>query len=410
MKTKRYKYSKVFKDIYKLRGFKYNQIINENDVIHIFLKRTRKTATCPNCHRRNPLGDESYKKTVRDLDLGPKRCYLTFFEEKLNCLCGFRGFEEIGFTRSYARCTIRFEQYVYSLSEKMTIKDTSEIVGLNWKTVKNIDEYYIKELIEDLKNITPNRIGIDEIAYKKGHKYLTVVRDLDLNAVIWVGLGRKKETLDEFFREIGVEKQRKIMAVVVDMWDPYIASIKEHCPKADIIIDKFHVVKKINEALDTIRKQEFQKADEEERKNMKRKRFIMLRRKKDLKRRQKEDLKELMENNELLYQSYLLKEQISDIFDEENYDKALNRLEKWFENVSESQINPFLKVAKTIKRYYYGICNYFMYGFTNAQSEGFNTKINVVRRKAYGFWDLDYFMLKIFQACGIMKLPSKIGR
>jgi len=286
----------------------------------------------------------------------------------------------------------------------MTISDTSIITGLDWKTVKDIDKYYIKKRLVGLDALTPRRLGIDEIAYEKGHKYLTIVRDLDLNRVIWIGVDRKKETLDSFFMLIGEKKQRLITVVVLDMWDPYIASIKEHCPAADIVFDKFHIIKKINEAVDTVRKEEFAKAAKEERIQMKRKRFIILKRGKNLTEDQQEKLQEIMENNELLYKAYLLKEQISDIFDEESFDSAMKRLQKWIQNVNESEISSFKKVLKTLRQYAYGVHNYFNYHITNAGSEGFNTKINIIRRKAYGFWDLEYFKLKIFQSCGVMRL------
>lgn len=404
MKRKRYKYSKLFRDIYSFRGYEYNRIINNEDDVHIFLRRKRKTATCRNCGRRNPIRLETYKRTVRDLDIGNKKCYITFFEEKLKCRCGSRGFEDIHFARPYSRCTIRFEKYVYMLCQKMTIKDVSDVTELDWKTIKNIDKHYIKEQIKSIKDIEPKRIGVDEVAYHKGHKYLTVVRDLDENAVIWIGKKRKKETLDNFFKEIGEKKSNKMNLAVLDMWDPFISSIKEHCPKADIVFDKFHIVKKANEALDKIRKQEFAKADQKERLNMKRKRFIILKRQKNLNDKQIEELNRLMKNNETLYKSYLLKEQLSDIFDEDDYDIARERLSDWIDNVIKSCLGPFEKLVGTLRKYSYGVYNYFRYKVTNAGSEGFNTKINVVRRKAYGFWDLDYFILKIFQACGVMKL------
>jgi len=288
----------------------------------------------------------------------------------------------------------------------MTLSDVSNITGLNWKTVKDIDKHYIKERLVKLKEITPRRLGVDEVAYEKGHKYLTVVRDLDLQRVIWIGVGRKKETLDGFFTLLGEKKQRLVTVVVLDMWDPYITSIHEFCPTADIVFDKFHIIKKINDALDKIRREEFAKAKNEERLRMKRKRFIILKRKKNLTENQQEQLQQLMEQNKPLYKGYLLKEQISDIFDEESYTQAMQRLQKWIENVRESELSSFKPVLKTFKRYSYGIQNYFLHHLTNAGSEGFNTKINIIRRKAYGFWDLDYFMLKIYQACGVMKIET----
>jgi transposase len=404
MKPKRHQYSKIFRAIYNFLGFVYSEILINEDFIHIFLRRTKKTAICPECGRRNKLSDNWYQRTIRDLDMGEIQCFVTFDENKMNCKCGFRGIEKLEFVRPYARCTIRFEKFVAFLCQKMTLKDVCEITGIDWKTAKRIDKYYIKQQMVDLKHITPRRIGIDEIAYDKGHKYLTIVRDLELNGIIWIGLDRKQATLDWFFYELGIFKSNQIEVAVVDMWDPYIASLKKHCPNVQIIIDKFHLIKKVNEALDEVRKDEFAKASDRERFYMKKKRFMILKREKNLIEKQKEDLKELMDKNETLYSAYLLKEQISDILDEDNVTKALDRLSHWTKNVYDSGINSMIKINKTIKKYYYGIMNYFKHKFTNAQSEGFNNKINIVKRKAYGYWDLEYFILKIFQACGVMSM------
>jgi len=403
MKPRRYKYSQIFRGLYTFLGFVYNSIANNIDMIAVGLRKTRTTARCPRCGHRWPLTNENYPRFVRDLDIGTKRSYISFIENKILCTCGFRGYEKVDFVRPYSHCTIRFEEYIYRLCEKMTLSDISEITGLNWKTIKEIDIYYTKQRIESLHNLDPTRIGIDEVAYEKGHKYLTVVRDLDLNKVIWVGLERKESTLDAFFDELGWEKALRIEVAVLDMWDPYIASIKSHCPHVDIVFDKFHIVKYITEALDELRKQEFANAEEEDRKEMKRKRFLILRRNENLTEVQREALDKLMKLNENLYKGYLLKEQISDILDEKELGGAISRLEQWIRNVMDSGIEPFIKCVKTIRHYFYGIANYFRHHVTNAGSEGFNTKINIIRRKAYGYSDLDYFILKIFQACGVMK-------
>jgi len=403
MKKKRYKYSKFFRALFTFAAFTYNEIVDKDDVVFIHLKRKRKTCICPDCGRRNKPTKESYKRTVRDLGMSSKDCYLTFFESKIRCRCGFRGYEKLDFVRPYSRCSVRFEKYAFKLCQKMALSDVSETLRINWKTAKDIDIHYTEEMLVSLKDIDPVRIGIDEIAYEKGHKYLTVVRDVDLGAVIWVGVGRKRETLDSFFDELGFEKTLNIEAAVMDMWDPYIASVNEHCPRVEIIFDKFHAVKIVNTALDDIRKNEFAKADDDQRKNMKKKRFLILRRQRDLNDQQRENLERIMKDNLVLYKSYLIKEQLSDILDETDIYQGIKRLDGWIKNVEETGIERLNKCARTIKRYYYGIVNYFRHGITNASSEGFNNKINVIKRRSYGFWDLDYFMLKIKWACGLMR-------
>jgi len=157
----------------------------------------------------------------------------------------------------------------------MTITSVSQIIGVDWKTVKQIDMDHILDSIPSLASITPRNIGVDEVAYQKGHKYLTVVRDLDLKVVIWVGIGRKRETMDAFYTELGPEKSKLIETACMDMWDPYISSTMTHTT-SKIIYDKFHLVKKVNEALDSVRKRIFRESEPEVKLKMKRKRFLFL--------------------------------------------------------------------------------------------------------------------------------------
>jgi transposase len=297
---------------------------------------------------------------VRDIDFRDK-CILVFPQAKIRCTCGYRGVESLDFIDKHTLCTKRFEESVFFLCQKMSIKDAAQLSKLDWKTVKNIDKKHLQQLVVPLSEYTPERIGVDEISYEKGHKYLTVVMDLDLKKVIWVGRGRKKETLDSFFSELGEEKARHIKVAVMDMWDPYIASVNENCPDADVVFDKFHVSKKINEALDSVRKKEFRKADATERKNMKKKRFLILSRQNRLNVEQRETVDNLKRINAGLYEAYILKEQILDIFDEIEITRAFSRFMRWASNVEKSGFSAFKGVVKTLRRYLYGIMNYFYY-------------------------------------------------
>lgn len=365
----------------------------------LVLDRTRTTADCPVCGRRCSSIEETYTRGIRDLDLGPKKCFLVFDERKIRCRCGYRGVEKLDFVDKYSPCTRRFEDYVAALCQRMCLTDVASVVEIDWKAAKRIDKKYLSRLVTGLDEVYPTRLGIDEIAYQKGHNYLTVVRDIDIGRVIWVGQTRRKETLDAFFAELGAEKCAQLEVCVLDMWDPYIASVRENT-NAEIVFDPFHVARKITEAVDDVRKQEFARADAATRKKFKKKRFLILKRGKRLDEESRETLTSLMAENERLYQAYLLKEQALDIFDEKDEETALQRLERWFQNVKEARLAPFEAAVKTIRSYAYGITNYFKYRLSNAASEAFNTKINIIKRRAYGFHDLDYFKLKILQACG----------
>ena len=395
----RLKLSPLFRNLFNFCGFKLCGLREDKEHVTLVLDRTRKTADCPICGKRCASIEDTYTRQIRDLDLGPKQCFLLFTERKIRCRCGYRGVEQLDFVDKYSPYVKRFEDYVSVLCEKMTITDAASVAEINWKAAKRIDKKYLSQLVTGLEDLNPERLGIDEIAYEKGHRYLTVVRDLDIGRVIWVGETRKKEALDTFFAELGAEKCASIRVCVIDMWDPYIASIHENT-NAEIVYDLFHVAKKVTDAVDTVRKQEFEKADAATRKKFKKKRFLILKRRKKLDEEKQETLKTLMAENERLYQAYLLKEQALDIFDERDEATALQRLERWFANVKVAGLAPFDAVVKTITSYLDGILNYFRYRLTNAASEAFNTKINIIKRRAYGFHDLEYFKLKILQACG----------
>lgn len=387
------------KNLFNFDGYKFFESWDEQEHILIELIRTKKTGICPKCGTRCRHIKDRCKRRIRDLDIVNSKTMIEFEEYKIECSCGYSGVEKLSFVNKYSRFTKRFEYKVAVLCKVMTLKDAAKEMKINWVAAKRIDKTYAKRFFTDLKYLNPKRIGIDEIAYEKGHKYLTIVRDVDKNKVIWIGRKRKKETLDKFFIKLGKRKSQKIIVAVMDMWDPYIKSVLEHT-NADIIFDKFHISKKINEAVDKVRKKEFAKADDEERKRMKKKRFLILSRQKRLDDSKRESLYDILNINKKLYSAYLLKEQALDIFDEKNPEIAMKRLKRWFRNVAETGIEQFGPVLKTIKNYLYGIKNYFKYHLTNAASEGFNNKINVIKRKAYGFKDLEYFMLKIYQSCG----------
>lgn len=400
------KHSLALKELLDFSGFKLYGFYKEKDIWekeqYVFcFNRIHVTGKCLECKLERRKYEEKYVRYIRDLNICGQKCILRMEFYKINCSCGYRGIEEISFLGKYQRVTKRLANSVCKLCEVMCISDVARTLGIDWKTVKRIDKENLKANVKGLENANPKRIGIDEIAYQKGHNYLTTVRDIDVG-IIWVGEGRKKETLDKFFSELGKEKSEKIELTVMDMWDPYIASVRENT-HANIVFDKFHVSKVVNECLDSIRKKEFAKADDAERIDMKHKRFLILARENHLDKDEKEALSILMKQNKTLYQAYLLKEQILDIFSTGTWNDAIERIQKWFVNVAESGIEEFNKAVKRIENYFYGIVNYFRYGLTNAGSEGFNTKINVIKRRAYGFRDIEYFRLKILQSCSIKR-------
>jgi transposase len=385
--------------LFPYKGYKIFAEKVENERILLGLKSRRLCGICPSCGKRCRNVETEYERTVRDLDLAGKPCYIEFKQKKIRCKCGYRGLEKLDFVAKSRRVTKRMEAYVVSLCEKMSLKDVARVTGLNWKTVRVIDKEFVKSLLPDINNLEIRRIAIDEIAVMKGHKYVTIIRDYDSGVVLKIFFGRKYVDTKKALNELGEKRLCKIEFSSLDMWDPYIKAIRECCQNVKLVFDKFHVVKKVNEALDKVRKNEFANAKPEEKKKMKHKRWIILKRTKNLKSTQKEDLNTLMNSNNYLFKAYILKEQILSIFEdtESNFEKIENRLYSWMENILSNSMEEFYGVMNTIRDHLEGVLNYFRYGMTNAIAEGFNTKINILKRRAFGFRDIEYFMLKIVQ-------------
>lgn len=387
------------RNLFPFKGYKFS-VLNNDDFIKIGLKSRRKCGICPNCNKRCKTVESKYKRTVRDLDLAEHQCLLEFSQKKIRCTCGYRGMEKLEFVSKNMRVTTRLADKVAKDCEEATLKEVSRRYKIDWKTVKRIDKEYIKTMLPKINELNIRRLAIDEIAIMKGHKYFTLIRDYDTGATLRIILGRGYDETCTALASLGEEKLAKIVFASLDMWDPYVKALKELCPNVKLVFDKFHVVKKVNEALDKVRKKEFAKASDEERIEMKHKRWIILKREKNLGKDEKETLNQLMRNNERLYKAYLLKEQILSIFSETNccFDEIQERIKQWFENILNYEMEEFEGVMRTMQHYFYGILNYFRYGMTNAIAEGFNTKINIIKRRAFGFRDIEYFALKIFQS------------
>lgn len=387
------------KNLFPFKGYKLCVLEAEEDIL-VGLMSRRKTGTCPLCGKRCSNVEHLYERQVRDLDLAEQRCFLRFKQKKIRCKCGYRGLEKLNFIDKSKRVTSRFAQRVADDCEEASLKEVAKRNRLNWKTVKEIDRAHIKTLLPKVDALDIKRLAIDEIAIMKGHKYFTIIRDYDSGVAIKITFGRGYDETANSLASLSKEKLKKITHVSLDMWDPYIKAVREMCPNAKLIFDKFHVVKKANEALDSVRKKEFAEASKEERIKMKHKRWIILKRNNNLDKMQRESLDNLMQNNDKLYKAYLLKEQLLSIFDDKKstFEQVCNRIKTWMESILSNSIEEFDKFIRMMQNYMYGILNYFRYGMTNAIAEGFNTKINVIKRRAFGYRDIEYFILKIYQS------------
>jgi transposase len=330
--------------------------------------------------------------------LEKKECYLRLDIQRLKCKrCGKIRQVNIGFANERFGYTRQFENLVLSLCEHMTIKDVSVYLKVSWDVIKDIQKRYLKKHYGKpiLKDVT--RIAIDEISIGKGHKYLTIVLDLETGVVIHVGKGKGTDALSTFWKRLKRSKA-KIEAVAIDMSPAYINAITGNLPEAVIVFDHFHVIKMMNDKISSFRRGLYRKANAQEKTIIKGTRWLLLKNPENLdeKKDEKLRLERALALNEPLKIVYYMKEDIRQFWNQSDKKAAEGFLQDWIDRAAVSGIGMLINFAKTLKRHWQGLISYYDYPISTGPLEGTNNKIKTMKRQAYGYRDSEFFKLKIY--------------
>lgn len=379
--------------------------IHDDREVRIHLERTLPFHACSHCGARSLKRYDHCTRELRDLSMSGKAVYLYVPQWRIRCsACKRIVTERLDLCDPDQVMTRRYEHYVAALCEQMPLQAVATREGLSWSTVKRIDRKYLQLRSEARKFGEVRKLCVDEVAYRKGQRYLTIVSDYETHSVIWVGKGREKATVAAFFEALGPEKTARIECVAMDMSKAYIAAVQEGAPQAFIVYDRFHIMKYVNEAVDQVRRDEQRAADQAGQELLKNKRYVLLYREKNLSDKQLVSLQELCRLNHNIAISHLLKEDFCQLFECKDTVQAAYFLDGWLHRAQDSQLEPFSKLCEQLDRWREGLLNYFVHRIANGLAEAINNNINVLKRAARGFRDLSYFMLKILQRCG--NLPS----
>lgn len=307
--------------------------------------------------------------------------------------------ETLKWLATSARFTQRFEDRIGQLCREMTVKKVAELNNLSWDQVWRMEKCYMRRLLEQQPPSERLRaIGVDEISIRKGHSYAIVVADLDQRRPIWLGgQGRREQDMQLFFDSMGTERCTTIKLAVMDMWKPFRKATLKHAPEARIVYDKFHVMRHLADALDDVRRSEYKRVNEKERRFIKGQRYTLLCHKAHLDIEGRRALNMLLKANKRLNKAYVLKESFGQLWDYNNPTWARKFFESWKSQLRWQRLKPFEKFAAMIERHWDGIASYchpdhkVSLGFM----EGLNNKIRVIQRRAYGIKDQEYLMLKV---------------
>ena len=365
--------------------------------IHLAIRPARDTPLCRKCGDPCLLLHSTRPRVVRHLDAFDRRSWLMFDSRMVDCMkCGL-GAEALSFVEPGMRTSVAFRRWVGGLCALLPLKQVAEEVNLSEDTVRSIDKEYLARQYPPPDYTDLRTIAIDEIAYRKGHKYLTLVLNYDTGEVIWSGEGRREATLAQFFEKVGPVVSAQIEFVSMDMAAPFMNAVASWCPKAAVVFDRFHVVNHMHEAVNDTRKLTMAKADAKVRRSVKGKRFVLLRRRERLNETDAGRLEELLSLNTDLTKAYLMKEDFQQFWTASSLPEATTILDRWVAEAESCGIAPISRVGRMLKSHRAGLLAYHRNRISNGPLEGLNLKINVLRRSRYGFRDLEYFGLKIRQ-------------
>lgn len=368
----------------------------------------------PVCHACGRPGvtvhSDGYCRIVRDLNLASAETWLKVRYRKVWCEhCAGARVEQLEFCDASQRITHRLARYIYELCKMLTVEDVARHLKLNPKTVKAVDRLFLDQEFGRTDWGDLRFLAIDEIALKKGQTYMTVVVDYLTGRVVWMGEGRNKETLDKFFSGMPQQQKALIEAVAMDMWDPYINRVRHHCPEAKIVFDFFHVVSAFGFVVDEIRRSEYRKAHREDKKVIKGSRFLLLRNASNLSGPQRLRLRDLLRLNRTLSAVYILKEQLKEVYRHHDRLRTKRALDSWRDMAAKIEHPEMSAFIRRLKRHEYGILNHCDFPIGTSHLEGINNKIKLIKRKAYGFHDPEYFALKIKQAFPGKQITNYLG-
>ncbi len=308
---------------------------------------------CSGCFCRVDEGYDARQRCWRHLDLAGMRVVLRYKLRRVDCpRCGVR-IELVPWAEPDSWFTRDFEEhtaYLAQTTDKTTVVTTMRVA---WRTVGEI----ARRVVDRVQRADPldglKQIGVDELSYRRHHEYITVVIDHVAKRVVWARPGKDAATLGEFFKELGPERCKQLEAVTIDMSGAYIKAVTEASPQATMIFDRFHVQRLAQEAVDAVRRAEVRESrGTEEAKVLKRTRFILLKNPWNLTNLEGQKLAELQRTNKPLYRAYMLKEGLAGILDGLDVDVARIKLGEWLGWASRSRLEPFEKLARTVKAHF----------------------------------------------------------
>jgi transposase len=410
----------ILNKCHRFKSFIYEQVRfvtrgGEKQIEVDVVPRRNSNALCSCCGQPATLYDRLTERRFEFIPLWGFRVFFVYLMRRVNCInCGVK-VEQVPWARGKRELTDTYQQYLAHWAKKLSWKEVAVSFRTSWEKVFQAVEYIVEWGLEHRNISDVTAIGVDEIAWRKGHNYLTMVYQIDPGntRLLWIGKDRTIKTLLRFFHFFGEKLSQALKYVCSDMWWPYIKVIGKKAGQALHILDRFHIVAKINKAIDKVRAGEHQQMQKDGYEPLlKNSRWCLLKRSENLTEKQEAKLKDLLLYNLKSVRAYLLKEDFNNFWEYISPTWAEKFMDRWCTRVMRSKIEPMKKVAKTIRRHKPLIINWFKAkkAFSSGVVEGLNNKAKVTTRNPYGFRTFRGAEIALYHALGNLPTPPMTHR
>ena len=379
--------------------------------------RARKNSKpkCPECGHRCAVYDRQPQRLFEYVPIWTFKVYFRYAPRRVSCPKHKVKVEALPWAQGKERMTCSYKVYLSRWARRLSWKETADIFETSWDTVFRAVSFVVEFGLAHRNFDGVTEIGVDEISVFKGHKYLTLVYQLNKGArkLLWCGSERRAKTLLRFFRKFGKQRSAQLKFVCSDMWAPYLKVIAKKAPQALNILDRFHIMRKLNVAIDEIRRNEVNqfKADKQEN-VLKKGRWLLLKRPENLTEKQTVRLSELFKINLSSIKGYLMREDFQQFWEYHRYSLAGKFLDNWVTRTLQTDLEPMKKVARMLRKHKPLILNWFKANgqLSSGAVEGLNLKAKLTMRKAYGFKTLKCLEIALYHTLGKLPEPEYIHR
>ncbi len=402
----------VFRRLLSVTGMLVTGVKFEEAGLVVAVRPRWRRPRCSGCDARCATYDTVDSRRWRHLGHGRLPFWLEYTPRRAECpKCGVL-VEKVPWARPGSRFTRDFEELAAYLAQKMDRTAVTKLLAIAWRTVGAIIERVVEERLDPQRLDGLLVIGIDEISYRKHHRYLTLVLDHLERRIVWAGKGKKSETLASFFDELGPERTAELTHITLDLSASFNQTVDERAPHATKVFDRFHIQRLASDAVDEVRRAEVFRAKEREDSAaahaLKRTRWAVLKSPWNLSELESGKLQRLQRANRGLFRGYLLKESLASLLDLRQRWRARRRLNEWFAWASRSKLKPFVKLARTLRKHIDGILAYVETGLSNGPLEGINNKARLIVRRAFGFHSAQAFTSMLMLCCGGITLEPPL--